>query len=139
MGKHNHHDVEAPAAGGSSFPPPPPAVGVAGVACTYMIERPELRWAFIRKVYVIVSVQLLVTVAVAGAVNLVEPIKTFFQARTPEVLVAYVIIIISPLISTQLLILSPSSSFLSFDYMTNAHAHITTHVISYSHPREYAS
>ncbi len=129
MGKHGKCDVEACYPGGAP----------GGGMYPYMIENAQLRGAFIRKVYVIVSVQLLVTVAVAGAVNLVEPIKTFFQARTPEVLVAYVIIIISPLISTQLLILSPSSSFLSFDYMTNAHAHITTHVISYSHPREYAS
>uniref|UniRef100_A0A0D3FQ51 BI1-like protein n=1 Tax=Oryza barthii TaxID=65489 RepID=A0A0D3FQ51_9ORYZ len=88
MGKHGKCDVEACYPGGAP----------GGGMYPYMIENPQLRWAFIRKVYVIVSVQLLVTVAVAGAVNLVEPIKTFFQARTPEVLVAYVIIIISPLI-----------------------------------------
>jgi hypothetical protein len=98
MGKHNHHDVEAPAAGGSSFPPPPPAVGVAGVACTYMIERPELRWAFIRKVYAIVATQLVVTVAIAAAVYSVPAIRRFFLARTPASLAAFVLVIVAPLI-----------------------------------------
>jgi FtsH-binding integral membrane protein len=34
-----------------------------------------MRWAFIRKVYVIVAMQLLLTVAVAATVNLVDPIR----------------------------------------------------------------
>ncbi|XP_006650724.2 protein LIFEGUARD 4-like [Oryza brachyantha] len=85
MGKHGKCDVEAcyPAAAGEGM---------------YMIESPRLRWAFIRKVYVIVAVQLLLTVAVAATINLVEPIKTFFQGRTPAVIAAYVAIILSPLI-----------------------------------------
>uniref|UniRef100_A0A0D9WW48 Uncharacterized protein n=1 Tax=Leersia perrieri TaxID=77586 RepID=A0A0D9WW48_9ORYZ len=60
---HHHHDVEAQAAG----------VGGGGVACMYMIERPELRWAFIRK--------LVVTVAVAAVFYLVPAIRRFFLAR----------------------------------------------------------
>jgi hypothetical protein len=74
------------------------AVGVAGVACTYMIERPELRWAFIRKVYAIVATQLVVTVAIAAAVYSVPAIRRFFLARTPASLAAFVLVIVAPLI-----------------------------------------
>ncbi|KAM5563662.1 protein LIFEGUARD 4-like [Rosa sericea] len=42
-----------------------------------MVESPELRWAFIRKVYAILTVQLLLTVAVAATVDLVRPIAHF--------------------------------------------------------------
>jgi FtsH-binding integral membrane protein len=76
MGK--HHDVEA---GGG-----------------YMIESPQLRWAFIRKVYVIVSMQLLATIAVASTVYLVPDIRRFFLARTPAALAAFVLIIVAPII-----------------------------------------
>ncbi|KAM0910886.1 hypothetical protein ACQ4PT_013868 [Festuca glaucescens] len=79
MGK--HHDVEA-----------------GGMACPYMIESPQLRWAFIRKVYVIVSMQLLATIAVASTVYLVPDIRRFFLARTPAALAAFVLIIVAPII-----------------------------------------
>ncbi|KAF0912785.1 hypothetical protein E2562_019010 [Oryza meyeriana var. granulata] len=92
MGKHGKCDVEA------CYPAAHSGAVAGGGMYPYMIESPQLRWAFIRKVYVIVAVQLLVTVAVAAAVNLIEPIKTFFQGRKPEVLAAYVIILVAPLI-----------------------------------------
>ncbi|KAK1681957.1 hypothetical protein QYE76_042805 [Lolium multiflorum] len=79
MGK--HRDVEA-----------------GGMACPYMIESPQLRWAFIRKVYVIVSMQLLATIAVASTVYLVPDIRRFFLARTPAALAAFVLIIVAPII-----------------------------------------
>ncbi|KAL6893905.1 hypothetical protein ACP4OV_008003 [Aristida adscensionis] len=89
MGKHHgrcSHDAEA------CYP--------AGLAAGggYMIDSPQLRWAFIRKVYVIVALQLLLTVVVAGAVNLIPAIGAFFRSRTVGALVAFVLIIISPLI-----------------------------------------
>ncbi|KAJ6800657.1 BI1-like protein [Iris pallida] len=43
-----------------------------------MQEAPELRWAFIRKIYTILAVQLLLTVAVAAVVVSVRPISHFF-------------------------------------------------------------
>jgi FtsH-binding integral membrane protein len=79
MGK--HRDVEA-----------------GGMACPYMIESSQLRWAFIRKVYVIVSMQLLATIAVASTVYLVPDIRRFFLARTPAALAAFVLIIVAPII-----------------------------------------
>lgn len=42
-----------------------------------MVESPDLRWAFIRKVYAILTAQLLLTVAVAATVDLVRPIAHF--------------------------------------------------------------
>jgi protein lifeguard len=67
-------------------------------ASPYLIESPQMRWAFIRKVYAIVAMQLLLTVAVAATVNLVDPIRAFFQARTKEAVFALVVIVISPII-----------------------------------------
>ncbi|TVU41787.1 hypothetical protein EJB05_15335 [Eragrostis curvula] len=94
MGKGNHHhhlyDVEA---GGF-----PPAAGAGAGPCPYMIESPQLRWAFIRKVYVIVAMQMLTTVAVAAAVYFVPAIRRFFAARTSAALAAFVVIIVAPLI-----------------------------------------
>ncbi|KAL5210441.1 hypothetical protein ABZP36_006064 [Zizania latifolia] len=90
MGKHGKCDVEACY--------PPEAYGGNGGLYPYMIESPQLRWAFIRKVYVIVAMQLMVTVAVAAAVNLTEPIKTFFLSRSPAAIGAIVAIIICPII-----------------------------------------
>ncbi|KAL6636765.1 hypothetical protein ACP70R_024337 [Stipagrostis hirtigluma subsp. patula] len=96
MGKQGKcsHDAEAcypPGFGGPGCP-------VAGGMYPYMMDSPQLRWAFIRKVYVIVALQLLLTVAVAGAVNLVPGIGAFFRSRTPAALGAFILILISPLI-----------------------------------------
>ncbi|KAF2314840.1 hypothetical protein GH714_036877 [Hevea brasiliensis] len=52
----------------------------AGASPLYpmMLESPQLRWAFIRKVYSILSFQLLATIAVASVVVSVHPIAHFF-------------------------------------------------------------
>ncbi|TVU44614.1 hypothetical protein EJB05_04059 [Eragrostis curvula] len=88
--KHCSHDAEACYPQGA-----PPAFAMAS---PYLIQSPQMRWAFIRKVYVIVAMQLVLTVAVASTVNLVDPIRAFFQSRTKGALVAYVLILISPII-----------------------------------------
>ncbi|KAL0418709.1 UNVERIFIED_CONTAM: protein LIFEGUARD 2 [Sesamum radiatum] len=62
-----------------------------------MLESPELRWSFIRKIYTIISVQLLLTVAVAGLVVTVHPISHFF-ATTSAGLALYILLIITPFI-----------------------------------------
>ncbi|KAJ1293224.1 hypothetical protein BS78_01G051800 [Paspalum vaginatum] len=89
MGKHGKcsHDAEAcypPAPGGGVYPD--------------MMESPQLRWAFVRKVYVIVTLQLLLTVFVAAVVNHVTAIGIFFRSRTMASLAAFIAIIISPII-----------------------------------------
>ncbi|KAK3145810.1 hypothetical protein QOZ80_3BG0257840 [Eleusine coracana subsp. coracana] len=92
MGKKDKHccrDAEA------RYPPGAPGFAVAS---PYLIESPLLRWAFIRKVYVIVAMQLMLTVAVAATVNLVDPIRAFFLSRTKEAIIAFIVILISPII-----------------------------------------
>ncbi|KAE8009770.1 hypothetical protein FH972_006186 [Carpinus fangiana] len=60
-----------------------------------MLESPELRWSFIRKIYSILAVQLLVTIAVAGVVVSVPPIATFFVS-TGGGLALYIVLIFVP-------------------------------------------
>ncbi|XP_047328275.1 protein LIFEGUARD 2 [Impatiens glandulifera] len=62
-----------------------------------MLESPELRWGFIRKIYSILTIQLLITVAVAAIVVTVHPIAVFFST-TPAGLALYIILIIIPFI-----------------------------------------
>lgn len=62
-----------------------------------MLESPQLRWSFIRKVYSILSIQLLLTVAVAAVIVSVHPIALFF-ATTSAGLALYIVIIILPFI-----------------------------------------
>ncbi|KAA8543280.1 hypothetical protein F0562_021225 [Nyssa sinensis] len=62
-----------------------------------MLESPELRWAFIRKIYVIVAIQLLLTIAVAAAVVSVHSVSTFFVS-TGTGLALYIVLIITPFI-----------------------------------------
>ncbi|KAL2238833.1 BI1-like protein [Sesamum indicum] len=62
-----------------------------------MLESPELRWSFIRKIYTIVSIQLLLTIAVAAVVVTVHPIAHFF-ATTGAGLALYIVLIITPFI-----------------------------------------
>ncbi|CAN1728886.1 Protein LIFEGUARD 4 [Linum perenne] len=47
-----------------------------------MMESPELRWAFIRKIYAIISIQLLATIAVAATVVFNPSIAIFFVTTT---------------------------------------------------------
>ncbi|XAR61170.1 hypothetical protein NMG60_11034799 [Bertholletia excelsa] len=62
-----------------------------------MLDSPELRWAFIRKIYSILAFQLLLTVAVAAVVVAVRPIALFF-VTTPAGLALYIVVIILPFI-----------------------------------------
>ncbi|XP_073270721.1 protein LIFEGUARD 2-like [Primulina huaijiensis] len=62
-----------------------------------MLESPELRWSFIRKIYTIVSIQLLLTIGVAVVVVTVHPISRFF-ATTGAGLALYIVLIITPFI-----------------------------------------
>ncbi|KAM7254221.1 hypothetical protein ACFE04_031903 [Oxalis oulophora] len=72
-------------------------VGSATPLYPMMLESPELRWAFIRKVYSIICVQLLATIAVAATVVTVHPISEFF-AKTTAGFVIYILLIITPII-----------------------------------------
>lgn len=74
-------------------------IGNSGALYPNMNESPQLRWAFIRKVYSIVTFQILLTVAVAGVVVFVRPIPEFLQSRTPAAWAVIVLISLSPLIS----------------------------------------
>ncbi|XP_051129303.1 protein LIFEGUARD 4-like [Andrographis paniculata] len=46
-----------------------------------MMESPQMRWAFVRKIYSILFVQLLITFGVALAMYLVEPVGRFLRTR----------------------------------------------------------
>lgn len=62
-----------------------------------MLESPDLRWAFIRKVYSILTIQLLLTVVVAAVVVFVHPISHFFVSSGLGFSV-YIVIILLPFI-----------------------------------------
>lgn len=70
-----------------------------------MLESPELRWAFIRKIYSIITIQLLATIAVAAVVVSVHPIAYFFVS-TGAGLALYIVVIIMPFLGILLLTLS---------------------------------
>ncbi|KAL8162712.1 hypothetical protein V2J09_014201 [Rumex salicifolius] len=76
------HDIEA--GGGSQLYPS-------------MAEDPLFRWAFIRKVYAIISVQFILTAMVAAGVVYAPGLAEFFVGTTSG-LVIYIIILISPFI-----------------------------------------
>ncbi|KAJ8527241.1 hypothetical protein K7X08_029718 [Anisodus acutangulus] len=63
-----------------------------------MLENPQLRWAFIRKVYSILTLQLLITIAVASVVVTVHPIAHFIVS-TGAGLALYIVLIITPFIT----------------------------------------
>ncbi|KAM1758926.1 hypothetical protein ACFX11_007994 [Malus domestica] len=62
-----------------------------------MLESPELRWSFIRKIYAIVAIQLLATIAVGAVVVSVRPVANFFVS-TGAGLALYIVLIITPFI-----------------------------------------
>ncbi|XP_010026938.2 protein LIFEGUARD 4-like [Eucalyptus grandis] len=62
-----------------------------------MLESPQLRWAFIRKVYVIILAQLLLTVGIASAVFLAKPMKRFV-AETKLGSAIFIVLLVLPLI-----------------------------------------
>ncbi|KAF7061491.1 hypothetical protein CFC21_068183 [Triticum aestivum] len=70
-----------------------------GSAALYpgMTEDVELRWAFIRKIYVILSVQLAMTAAVAGFVVKVPAVSEFFVSSNAG-LGLYIFLLVLPLI-----------------------------------------
>ncbi|XP_071724096.1 protein LIFEGUARD 2-like [Rutidosis leptorrhynchoides] len=72
-------------------------VGGARPLYPVMLESPELRWGFIRKVYSIICFQLLATIAVAATVVTVHPISEFF-VKTSGGLALYIVLIITPFI-----------------------------------------
>ncbi|KAJ6730809.1 BAX INHIBITOR-RELATED [Salix viminalis] len=63
-----------------------------------MLESPQLRWAFIRKVYSILCFQLLSTIAVAALVVSIRPISVFFST-TGAGLALYIVLILIPFIT----------------------------------------
>lgn len=71
----------------------------AGARLLYpmMLESPELRWAFIRKIYAILTAQMALTVAVAYVVVTVRPISHFFVSSGAG-LGLYIFLLILPLI-----------------------------------------
>ncbi|OAY49759.1 protein LIFEGUARD 4 [Manihot esculenta] len=62
-----------------------------------MLESPQLRWAFIRKVYSILSIQLLATIVVASIVVFVHPVANFFVSSGAG-LALYIVLIVLPFI-----------------------------------------
>ncbi|XP_061338097.1 protein LIFEGUARD 2 [Gastrolobium bilobum] len=63
-----------------------------------MLESPELRWSFIRKVYSIISIQLLVTIAVGAFVVTNRPVANFFVS-TGAGMALYIVLIFVPFIT----------------------------------------
>ncbi|GAU23404.1 hypothetical protein TSUD_334520 [Trifolium subterraneum] len=63
-----------------------------------MNESPELRWSFIRKVYTIITFQLLLTIAVASVVFFVPPIARFFVSSI-QGSVLHIVLVFLPLIT----------------------------------------
>ena len=76
-----------------------------------MLESPELRWAFIRKVYSILAVQLLATIVVAVAVASVPQLTRFFVS-TIAGLVLFIVIILAAALGN--ILIKKLGSVLSF-------------------------
>lgn len=76
----------------------PEAVGIGGVPLyPVMLESPALRWAFIRKIYSILAVQMLLTIAVASVVVFVRPVSHFFVSSGAG-LGLYILLLVMPFI-----------------------------------------
>ncbi|KAI6693297.1 hypothetical protein NL676_021007 [Syzygium grande] len=71
--------------------PPAPA---GDALCPGMLESPQLRWAFVRKVYAILLSQLLLTAGVAAAVALVKPLSRFIAETWPGSIVVLVLVVL---------------------------------------------
>jgi FtsH-binding integral membrane protein len=64
-------------------------------------EDPRLRWAFVRKVYAILSLQFAVTAAVSVAACLTSAVPRFFISASPAAFcTVFVVILVSPLVGT---------------------------------------
>lgn len=90
----------------------------AGKHYPSQMEDPQLRWGFIRKVYSILTLQLLLTVLIASIVVLTPRINQFFRTQTG--LIVYLIIAIITMIGKQ-----PANliSFFVFDEEVILHVH----------------
>lgn len=62
-----------------------------------LLDDTELQWIFIFKVYSIIAIQLLVTVAVAATVICVHPVANFI-VHTKAGLALYIVIVVIPFI-----------------------------------------
>ncbi|KAL8170301.1 hypothetical protein V2J09_022105, partial [Rumex salicifolius] len=71
--------------------------GTTSLLYPTMLEPPELRWGFIRKIYSIITIQLLATIAVSAVVVTVHPITNFLTSTTAGLFV-YILILITPFI-----------------------------------------
>ncbi|XP_078173081.1 protein LIFEGUARD 1-like [Carex rostrata] len=63
-----------------------------------MTEDPALRWAFIRKVYAILSIQFLFTAAVAAVGSFLKVIPEFLLSKSPAAWAVYLLLILLPFI-----------------------------------------
>ncbi|KAI3760118.1 hypothetical protein L1987_50508 [Smallanthus sonchifolius] len=72
--------------------------GQTGALYPKMSETPELRWSFIRKIYSIVAIQLLLTVAVAATLFWYHPIATFLTT-TRGGSVCFLLLVVTPFIT----------------------------------------
>lgn len=98
-------DVESGKASAAPTPASMAAAGKAGGgdiesggAAAGAADSPQLRWAFIRKVYSIVTFQILVTAALAAAVVLVRPIHSFLYSGSDASMALFVVFLISPFV-----------------------------------------
>lgn len=97
MGRGNKGDVESAGANNHNHPNDDQLYPM-------MLETPQLRWAFIRKVYVILCMQMLLTTAVAATVVFFRPIPDFL-VHTRAGLPVYIVICILPFIRNFLYII----------------------------------
>jgi FtsH-binding integral membrane protein len=67
--------------------------GIKGVdSMNMMHENPELRWSFISKVYTILTLQLLLTIAVVSVVVFIPPVANFFNNYVPDYVLGIVVV-----------------------------------------------
>ena len=89
--------------------------GISNQLYPMMQEPPQLRWAFIRKVYMILAMQLLLTVGVAATVVFVRPIPRFIFHTTPG-LAIYIVFLILTLIRMSIFLLVLLSIFCLYGF-----------------------
>lgn len=83
----------------------------AAALYTNMLESPQLRWAFIRKVYAIILAQLLLTAGVASAIFLTKPMR-HFVAKTKLGFAIYIVVLVLPLIRKKPVFASPHNALM---------------------------
>ncbi|KAG6482126.1 hypothetical protein ZIOFF_058757 [Zingiber officinale] len=78
-------------------------IGASAGLYPNMMESSELRWGFIRKVYLIVAMQILITIIIAAVMNIVPSIHVFFVSRTSNSIILAFVIMILPLLGNVVL------------------------------------